>query len=405
MAYPALPNSRGSAVRPAGRAVPPGGGAGRRGFVVLFVAGLAVNVWALFPSPIESGVVMALPGVPEPAAAQPDPGIAGDLSDAKRDIRFRLIDAGLQPARLHPMTHRVGTYPSGSPGVAAIPVRAKLQALYLLLVARYGDDLDAMALEAKLQALLRLPDAVLLQLLQHPELSDLNRLLDGMFLAEPDLSGVKVELDKIGVISTSGPTERVDVVTVNGTPTYAVHSAVSAETTDEFQEVAALGLFAAPPAEFAVVTQFVAPFVAPAEVSIPAPMPIAETFVAAVESPPPLPTEPTVTPSTEPAEPSFVSPPPAEEPTFAPAEDTETADPPAPEEVFGSDDDDEGEDTSTVQHPVPAHNEPDDDDSGSGSPGLDSGGLNAGGSDTGGSEPTTGSDGADQGGGDSESAP
>jgi hypothetical protein len=55
---------------------------------------------------------------------------------------------------------------------------------------------DPAALEAKLRALLKLPDSVLAQLMEHPDLASLNELLDAVVLGKSDLPGLKTELDK-----------------------------------------------------------------------------------------------------------------------------------------------------------------------------------------------------------------
>ena len=111
------------------------------------------------------------------------------------------------------------------------PLRSKLQALLMLLYSESG-DVDLAALEAKLQALLQLPDSVLALLIQHPDLADLNEMLDAVFLGTSDLSGVNAELDKIDVTSVPGPSEKIDVVKVSGKPTYIVHSPAVQEGTD-----------------------------------------------------------------------------------------------------------------------------------------------------------------------------
>ena len=114
-------------------------------------------------------------------------------------------------------------YPSPVANVSLVPLRSKLQALLMLLYSQSG-DVDPAALEAKLQALLTLPDSVLAQLMEHPDLADLNKMLDAVFLGTSDLSGVKTELDKIDVTSVPAPSEQIDVVKVNGKPAYIVHS-------------------------------------------------------------------------------------------------------------------------------------------------------------------------------------
>jgi hypothetical protein len=114
-------------------------------------------------------------------------------------------------------------YPSQVVNVSLVPLRSKLQALLMLLYSQPG-DVDPAALEAKLQALLKLPDSVLAQLMEHPDLAALNKMLDAVFLGTSDLSGVKNELDKIDVTSVTGTSEQIQVINVNGKPAYTVHS-------------------------------------------------------------------------------------------------------------------------------------------------------------------------------------
>lgn len=291
--------------RPVGRSVAPGAGAGRRGFAVLFVAGVAINVWALFPSAVESGVLIALPDgatkpdIAKPAVADAESGAIGGPRDPLRGMAFRLME--FDPVSAHPTTYSV-PYPGVAVGVGAVPLRSKLLALLLLLSARYGDNVDATALELKLQALLRLPDSVLAQLMRHPDLANLNTLLDGMFLAAPDLSVVKTEFDKITVNSTAGPTERVDVVTVNGEPAYVVHSPLAENTTDG---IAAARLSA--PAEMATFSVVVS-----IDPSIPEPEPTAAISTEFSTPPSVTPTEPSLLVETSPPEPVSVTPPPVD---------------------------------------------------------------------------------------------
>ena len=69
--------------------------------------------------------------------------------------------------------------------------------------------------------------------MDRPDLADFNKTLDAVFLGTTDLSGVKTELDKIDATSVPTPSEKIDVVTVNGTPAYIVHtSAVQMRTVD-----------------------------------------------------------------------------------------------------------------------------------------------------------------------------
>ena len=117
----------------------------------------------------------------------------------------------------------VGT-PSPVVNVSLVPVRSKLQALLMLLYSQSG-DVDPAALEAKLQALLKLPDSVLAQLMEHPDLADLNKMLDAVFLGTSDLSGVKTELDKIDIVPVPETSDRIDI---SGKPAYIFDSTVAA---------------------------------------------------------------------------------------------------------------------------------------------------------------------------------
>lgn len=336
--------------RPAGRAV--ASGAGRRGFAVLFVAGVAINVWALFPSAVESGVLVPLPSaakpdVTKPAVVDAESGGTGSR-DPSRGMAFRLLE--FDPVSSHSTTHRSVQYSGVAVSVGTLPVRSKLQALLLLLSAQYGDDVHAMALQLKLQALLKLPDSVLAQLMHHPELANLNTLLDGMYLGAPDLSGVRTELDKITVSSTAGPTEQIDVVTINGEPAYVVHSPLAENTTDGIA-AARLSAPSVPPSEFVVVTQIEAH----EEVTTTSVVPSVEAFLPAFGPTAEIMADFTTAPSVEPVEPSFVMEAPLQEPpssTAAPV-DMEIEDETEPVEF----DDDA---TSAERGPVPSAGPSDD---------------------------------------------
>ena len=125
-------------------------------------------------------------------------GVAGNPLELSKANAFRLMDANLVSSETTVYGYVTARYPSPVVNVSLVPLRAKLQALLMLLYSQYG-DVDAAFLEAKLQALLRLPDSVLAQLMEHPDLADLNKMLDAVFLGTINLSGVKTELDKIDV--------------------------------------------------------------------------------------------------------------------------------------------------------------------------------------------------------------
>jgi hypothetical protein len=204
--------------------------AGRRGFLVLLASGVAINAWALFPSTVDSRIYVPLPETSAPSAADVNSareGVVGSPVNAARWINAKLVASN--PTMYGLVTVR---YPSPVVNVSLVPLRSKLQALLMLLYSQSG-DVDPAALEAKLQALLQLPDSVLAQLMEHPDLAALDKMLDAVFLGTSDLSGVKTELDKIDVTSVPGTSEQIQVIKVNGKPAYTVHSpAVNKGTED-----------------------------------------------------------------------------------------------------------------------------------------------------------------------------
>ena len=197
-----------------------------RGFLVLIASGVAIYAWALFPSTVETGIYVPPPETPTPPAADVNSARKGLTGNPPARADVSLMEA--KPDTSTPTMYGSATvwYPSPAANVSVVSVRSKLQALLMLLYSQSGDVDDPAALEAKLQALLTLPDSVLAQLMEHPDLADLNKMLDAVFLGTSDLSGVKTELDKIDVTSVPTPTENLDVVTVNGNPAYIVHTPV-----------------------------------------------------------------------------------------------------------------------------------------------------------------------------------
>jgi hypothetical protein len=268
--------------------------AGRRGFLVLLASGVAINAWALFPSFDESELYVRFPEPSTPSAAE--------VNSAREGVAGSTVIASMASAKLapsKPTMYELVTvrYPSPAVNVSLVPLRSKLRALLMLLYSQYG-GVDLAALEAKLQALLDLPDSVLALLIQHPDLADLSEMLDAVFLATSDLSGVKTELDKIDVTSVPGPFEKIDVVKVNGKPAYIVHSPAAQTGTEN---AAGPAVSAPPPPGAQVTVTVVSQVEAPAD-------PSATAFTVAPSSepvsPPPAPaalsaTAFTVAPSSE----------------------------------------------------------------------------------------------------------
>ncbi|MDT5173755.1 MAG: hypothetical protein QOG37_1006 [Mycobacterium sp.] len=208
--------------------------------VVLLASGVAIWWWALFPSTVESGIYVPLPEASTPIVAEVNSageGVVGSPVNAARWINANLVQS--KPTMYGLVTVR---YPSPVVDVSLVPLRSKLQALLMLLHSQPG-DLDPAALEAKLQALLKLPDSVLAQLMEHPDLAALNKMLDAVFVGTSDLSGVKTELDKIDVTSVPGTSEQIQVIKVDGKLAYTVHSPAANEGTEN----SAVSLVPAPP--------------------------------------------------------------------------------------------------------------------------------------------------------------
>src|SRR6476620_2037847 len=194
--------------------------------VVVVALAVAIWWWALFPSTVESGISVPLPEWATPSAADVKSareGVAANPLELSRANAFRLMDAKRVSSEATIYGLVTARYSNPMVKVSLVPVRSKLQALLMLLYSQSG-DVDPAALEAKLQALLTLPDSVLAQLMEHPDLADLNKMLDAVFLGTTDLSGIKTELDKIDVTSVPTPSEQIDVVKVNDKPAYIVHT-------------------------------------------------------------------------------------------------------------------------------------------------------------------------------------
>jgi hypothetical protein len=269
--------------------------AGHRGFLVLLASGVAINAWALLPLPDVSGIYVRFPEMSTPSAAEVNSGmegIGGSLLIASR--------ASAKPVPSKPTMYELVTvrYPSPVVDVSLVPLRSKLQALLMLLYSKYG-GVDLADLEAKLQALLKLPDSVLALLIQHPDLADLNKMLDALLLGTSDLSGVKTELDKIDVISVPGPSsERIDVVNVNGKPAYIVHTpSVQKGTEDAAGLPVSAPLQPGEPATVTVVSQVEAPAAASATAFQMAPS--SEQFTPSPSPSPSPEPAPTATPTPE----------------------------------------------------------------------------------------------------------
>ncbi|MCV7356206.1 hypothetical protein [Mycolicibacterium fluoranthenivorans] len=265
--------------------------AGRREIAGLLVFGVGVSTWALFPSTVESGLAIQLPDrSASPAGITTMRGVVlEDTFDASRTGEFRLMNAGLSSWQPAADESEAQSYPSAVVDVGPLPVRAKLQAL-LVLLSFHSADAEQALLETKLQALLAMPDSVLEQVMGHPDLADLNRMLDGVFVGTSDLSDVTTELDKIVVTPVPAPSGKVEVIEINGAAAFVVHTTAARMRTQDGLD---------PPAPEAAPSAAAVTVVVLAPVPQPPTAPVMSAFMAAPAIPPlpaPAPPEP-ITPT------------------------------------------------------------------------------------------------------------
>ncbi|TRW85408.1 hypothetical protein FK535_08360 [Mycolicibacterium sp. 018/SC-01/001] len=198
----------------------------RHGFLLFLVSGIAIQTWALIPTTVPSGIYVALPDMTKVRVAENgSPKRGADLTGTF-DVRSV---ASAEPVEFKAFAGaRVGMAPG--PQMAAnpqlfgtlgeAPVKAKLQALLILLTSRFKDS-DVSALIDKLRALLALPDSALVAVLGLPEMRDLSRLLDAASLGTVDLPKLTTEMGKIALTSAPKTPYRVEIA-VNGRPTATV---------------------------------------------------------------------------------------------------------------------------------------------------------------------------------------
>ncbi|MGU3499873.1 hypothetical protein [Mycobacterium sp. C31M] len=200
---------------------------GREIIAVLVVSGVVVSSWALFPSAIESTTYVPLPEVSLPGALsinQDEPGRQAGLPPIALSRNNVDVDANVISVAGKPQIR----YASAVIDVSVIPIRSKLEALLRILHAQM-DELDAAELGAKIEALLELPDSVLVQLLQHPDLVGLNVVLDSVFYGTSGVGDIKTQLDKVDVATVPGAGDQVQVVKVSEHVAFTVRTPTADE--------------------------------------------------------------------------------------------------------------------------------------------------------------------------------
>jgi hypothetical protein len=199
---------------------------GRELVALVAASGLVFSAWALFPSTVESGIY--LPPTEAATASAKMNAANDDVVDGPRTTYMALHAKFLLSSSPSMMKGSVTLRNSSAMvDVSMVPLRSKLEALLLLLY--QSDDVDGLALEAKIQALLKLPDFVLTQLMQHPDLAELTKMLDAVFLGTSEVSVVETELNKIEVTSVPGTNEQVHLIKVSGKPAYTVRTPAADE--------------------------------------------------------------------------------------------------------------------------------------------------------------------------------
>lgn len=218
--------------------------AGRRDHLVLLTSValtsvVAINTWSLFQPPREVGIYVPLPDtVPllDTRAASSDVESAGDGGeDGPVGLSSSVLAERVQPTARTPgpltaaaTKPRTAAYPNLMSALSRVPPKVKLHALLTLLESE-ADPEKLAALQTKLWALLKLPEHVLVRVLQHPDLADFNAMLDAVFVGETELWWIEIQLDKIAVVPVTETSDRIDV---SGKPAYEYHSSAVAHKGD-----------------------------------------------------------------------------------------------------------------------------------------------------------------------------
>jgi hypothetical protein len=348
---------------------------GREIVAILAVSGVVISSWALMPASVESGSYVPLPAVSAPSASVMDPAeLATGAGLPSITLALNNSDVVANPMSVAGSSGI--RYASSAIDVTVIPIRSKLEALLRVLYAQSG-EFDRAQLEAKINALLKLPDSVLARLLEHPDLQDLNTMLDSVFYGTSDVRDVMSQLDKVDVASVPGSSDQVQVVKVSGNVVYMVRTPAVDEGLATSIMAAESSPVAPDGATMTVTSQFdqlagvfVSIFTAPVPLPpLPAPAPMA--MMAQVD---PAPAPAAAPSSVKPAAPPSLSPPPSPEPTHTPTPSVEPIRHGSDDEVTSGDKVDLGETVQQQQQIVdssPSAGSPDTPETQSSSPAPD----------------------------------
>lgn len=190
---------------------------------MLAVSSVGVSACGMFPLTVEKAIHLPPDTATVPTSGNNRP--AETYSLGRIEPVALLLKTSERPGASSPNVQTTA-YPNLMNALSQVPVRMKLQVLLTVLVAE-ADPADRPQLEAKLRALLKLPDEVLVEVLQHPELAEFNAMLDAVFFGDTELWWVELQLARIDVVPMTTTTNRIDV---SGKPAFVFDSTAAAHS-------------------------------------------------------------------------------------------------------------------------------------------------------------------------------
>jgi hypothetical protein len=189
--------------------------------VAVVVGSVGVSACGMVPLTVETAIDLPPNISAAPVVGDNDPLDTYSLTRVE-PVALLLKTSGSPEGASPPM--RATGYPNLMNALSRVSVRMKLQVLLTLLVAE-ADPADRQRFEAKLKALLKLPDDVLVEVLTHPDLAEFNTMLDDVFLGDTELWWVESQLAKIDIVPV---TTTIDRIYVSGKPAFAFNSTAAA---------------------------------------------------------------------------------------------------------------------------------------------------------------------------------
>lgn len=221
--------------------------AARRAGVLLLVSGVALNVWALTPPSDHQQQYVGQPDPAHPADSELALALES-AADSAAELKHvpalvAQVEDEVQVEPRTPLYAQAVAYPNLMAALSQVPIREKLEAVLALLGAKVEDPTEREAMQAKLRSLLDLPDSVLVQLIELPELAEFSEMLDRTYLGESELWWVEDQLNNIDVIPVTATSDRIMVA---GRPTYIYDSAASSRPVGNGERASELRSISAP---------------------------------------------------------------------------------------------------------------------------------------------------------------